>query len=90
MRRGRVRWTTRRDGRRRPRRHVVRRANVVLVGILVFYAAVAVAVIHGRNWRPARPCQGGPCGCGRVCADTAGSRNGQRPGAVPGDGRDTR
>lgn len=41
-------------GRRRPRLHVVRRANVAIVGIALFYALVAVVVINARHWGPVR------------------------------------
>lgn len=85
-----VNWGTLRRGWRRPRRRILQRANVVIVGLLVFYAAVAVAVIHGRNWRPARPCAAGACGCGRVCTDADGPTGGLRSGAIPADGRKTR
>jgi hypothetical protein len=34
--------------------HVVRRANVAIVGVALFYALVAVVVINARHWGPVR------------------------------------
>ena len=85
-----VRWGGRGRGRRRPRRFIVGRARVTIVWLLVLYAAVAAAVIHGRNWRPARPCANGPCACGRACADSGEPNDNRRSETDPGEPRNIR
>lgn len=64
-----VRWSSRPRGRRRPREHILRRADIFLFGAVMIYAIVtAVAIYAGSCKYVKEPVT--QSSCGLACTDT--------------------